>query len=33
VIQKVFSGPLNNRWAAMPDLTTANAWRSCPLIA
>ena len=32
VIQKVFSGPLNSRWAAMPDLTTANC-SCCPALA
>ncbi|HEX4064846.1 MAG TPA: NADH-quinone oxidoreductase subunit M [Acidobacteriaceae bacterium] len=32
VIQKVFSGPVNPRWAAMPDLTTAERWVFLPII-
>ncbi len=33
VIQKVFSGPLNNRWAAMPDLTTRELLALFPALA
>ncbi len=33
VIQKVFSGPLNNRWAAMPDLTSSELLVLAPAIA
>jgi NADH-quinone oxidoreductase subunit M len=33
VIQKVFSGPLNNRWAAMPDLTTGELLALFPVLA
>ena len=33
VIQKVFSGPLNNRWVAMPDLTTRELLALFPAIA
>ena len=33
VIQKVFSGPLSNRWAAMPDLTSAELLALTPAIA
>ena len=33
VIQKVFSGPVNARWAALPDLTTAERVLFVPVIA
>ncbi len=33
VIQRVFSGPLNNRWAAMPDLTTSELLMLAPALA
>jgi NADH-quinone oxidoreductase subunit M len=33
VIQRVFSGPLNSRWAAMPDLTTAELLMLAPPLA
>jgi NADH-quinone oxidoreductase subunit M len=33
VIQRVFSGPLNSRWAAMPDLTTAELLMLAPALA
>jgi NADH-quinone oxidoreductase subunit M len=33
VIQKVFSGPVNPRWQAMPDLTTAERLVFIPVIA
>lgn len=33
VIQKVFSGPVNQRWQAMPDLTTAERLTLAPAIA
>jgi len=33
VIQKVFSGPVNPRWQAMPDLTTAERFAFVPVIA
>lgn len=33
VIQKVFSGPVNARWAALPDLTTAERLTLAPAIA
>lgn len=33
VIQKVFSGPVNQRWQAMPDLTTAERLKLAPAIA
>jgi len=32
VIQRVFAGPLNERWAAMPDMTTAERWAVAPAI-
>jgi NADH-quinone oxidoreductase subunit M len=33
VIQKVFSGPLNNRWVAMPDLSTGELLALFPALA
>ena len=30
VLQKVFSGPLNERWKAFPDLTVAETWIMLP---
>ena len=33
LIQRVFSGPLNERWAKMPDLTTAERFLVLPSIA
>jgi NADH-quinone oxidoreductase subunit M len=33
VVQKVFSGPLNERWAGLPDLTTRETWIVVPAIA
>jgi NADH-quinone oxidoreductase subunit M len=33
LIQRVFCGPLNNRWARFPDLTTAERWLVVPSIA
>ena len=33
LIQRVFCGPLNNRWAKFPDLTTAERWLVVPSIA
>ncbi len=33
VIQKVFSGPVNPRWAAMPDLSSRERWLFVPVIA
>jgi len=33
VIQRVFTGQLNPRWAAMPDLTTAERMALAPVIA
>jgi NADH-quinone oxidoreductase subunit M len=33
VIQKVFSGPLNPRWASMPDLTAREVWLFLPALA
>jgi NADH-quinone oxidoreductase subunit M len=33
VIQKVFSGPVNPRWQALPDLTIAERWAFVPVIA
>jgi NADH-quinone oxidoreductase subunit M len=33
VIQKVFSGPLNERWSAMPDLTTGELLSVAPVLA
>jgi NADH-quinone oxidoreductase subunit M len=33
VIQRVFSGPLNNRWTAMPDLTISELLMLAPAIA
>jgi NADH-quinone oxidoreductase subunit M len=33
LIQRVFCGPLNSRWAQMPDLTTAERWLVLPGIA
>jgi NADH-quinone oxidoreductase subunit M len=33
LIQKVFCGPLNPRWAQFPDLTTAERWLVLPGIA
>lgn len=33
VIQKVFSGPVNPRWASLPDLTTAERLALAPAIA
>jgi NADH-quinone oxidoreductase subunit M len=33
LIQRVFCGPLNGRWALMPDLTTAERWLVIPSIA
>jgi NADH-quinone oxidoreductase subunit M len=32
LLQRVFSGPLNERWAAMPDLTLAERWVLAPVI-
>jgi len=32
VIQKVFSGPVNQKWAAMRDLTTTERWALAPII-
>ena len=32
LLQRVFSGPLNDRWAAMPDLTLAERWVLAPVI-
>ena len=32
MIQRVFSGPARARWAAMPDLTTAECWLLAPAI-
>jgi NADH-quinone oxidoreductase subunit M len=32
LLQRVFSGPLNDRWAAMPDLTVAERWILAPVI-
>ncbi|MDR3735294.1 MAG: NADH-quinone oxidoreductase subunit M [Acidobacteriaceae bacterium] len=33
VIQRVFTGALNPKWAAMPDLTAAERWTLAPAIA
>ncbi|MFP5226967.1 MAG: NuoM family protein [Acidobacteriota bacterium] len=33
VIQKVFSGPVNPKWAKMPDLTATERWALAPIIA
>ncbi len=33
VLQRVFSGPLSERWASMPDLTLAERWILAPAIA
>jgi len=33
VIQKVFSGPLNSRWANVPDLTTRELLALFPALA
>jgi len=33
VIQKVFSGPVNPRWQAMPDLSSSERWLFVPVIA
>jgi NADH-quinone oxidoreductase subunit M len=33
VIQRVWSGPVPERWAAMPDLTTRERWAMAPVIA
>jgi NADH-quinone oxidoreductase subunit M len=33
VIQKVFAGPVNAKWAGMPDLTTTERWALAPVIA
>lgn len=33
IIQRVFSGPLNERWSSMPDLTSAETWALAPAIA
>jgi NADH-quinone oxidoreductase subunit M len=33
LIQRVFCGPLNQRWAQFPDLTTAERWLVVPSIA
>ena len=32
VIQKVFSGPVNPKWAKMPDLTTTERWALVPVL-
>jgi len=32
VIQQVFSGPLNSRWATFPDLTTGERFALAPVI-
>ena len=32
VIQKVFSGPVNPKWAKMPDLTTTERWALAPIL-
>jgi NADH-quinone oxidoreductase subunit M len=32
MVQRVFSGPLHDRWAAMPDLTLAERWVLAPII-
>ena len=33
VLQRVFSGPLNQRWISMPDLTLSEKWAIAPAIA
>jgi NADH-quinone oxidoreductase subunit M len=33
ILQRVFSGPLNSTWQAMPDLTTRERWTLAPAIA
>ena len=33
IIQRVFCGPLNEKWAKLPDLTTAERWLVVPSIA
>jgi NADH-quinone oxidoreductase subunit M len=33
ILQRVFSGPLNERWSQMPDLTTAERLALLPAIA
>jgi NADH-quinone oxidoreductase subunit M len=32
LIQRVFSGPLHDKWIGMPDLTTAQRWMLAPVI-
>jgi NADH-quinone oxidoreductase subunit M len=33
ILQRIFSGPLNERWSQMPDLTTAERFALLPVIA
>lgn len=33
LLQRVFSGPLNEKWARMPDLTPGERWTVAPIIA
>jgi NADH-quinone oxidoreductase subunit M len=33
ILQRVFSGPLPDKWAKLPDLTTAERWIAAPIIA
>jgi NADH-quinone oxidoreductase subunit M len=32
VVQRVFSGPLSERWRAMPDLTVSERWLLAPVV-